>query len=95
MIAVVVDEEERFRLGSIEVPGWPFAVSVVLVAVAVVNLEVEVGVVVRGSGTCLSTTWIESTTVSQPKRPRRSCPSFERRRGYQLIVSSIPISTSI
>jgi hypothetical protein len=54
-------------LGSTGVPGWPFAMSLVLIAV-VDCVEVEVGVVIRGSGTCLSRTWIESTTASQPEQ---------------------------
>lgn len=52
-------------MGSTGVPGWPFAMSLVLIAV-VDCVEVEVEVVVRGSGTCLSKTWIESTTGSRP-----------------------------
>lgn len=56
-IAVVVDEEEGFRLGSTKVPDCVFAGSLVLMAVLdVMEVEVRVGVVVRGSGTCLSKT---------------------------------------
>lgn len=72
--AVVVDEEQRLRLGSTEVPGCSFNVSVVSMLVVVEVLRVEV--VIRGSGTCLSSTWIESTTVPQPERPKRSRPNF-------------------
>jgi hypothetical protein len=53
-IAVVV-EEEGSRLGSTEFPGCVPAESVVFMAVLDV-IEVRVGVVVRGSGTCLSKT---------------------------------------
>jgi hypothetical protein len=55
-IAVVVEEEEEgLRLGSTKVPGCVFAGSLVLMAVLDV-MEVRVGVVVRGSGMCLSRT---------------------------------------
>jgi hypothetical protein len=72
VVVVVIDEGEGSSLGSTKVPGCVFAGSLVLMAV-VGAVEVRVGVVVRGSGTCLSRTWIESTTISQPKRSR---PNF-------------------
>jgi hypothetical protein len=68
VVVVVIDEEERLRLGSTEVPGCSFNVSVLSMLAVVEVLEVEVGVVVRGSGTCLSRTWIESATASQPEQ---------------------------